>query len=372
MSDEEIEEMMKNLSSIAQNIGSDNTQDSDDALTGSPTANENADDNIEESSMKGNGYDTESLSSMLQNTAESVAEEKAMQQADEEAVRQLHILNSNLDTGNYHQNVSSNVHKEQKSRASSYDDDMYFIKPILRRLLGEFKKIIQDMQNGGRINGLYFGRKLTQPYRTDFKRFSKNVAPEKIPDLAVCLYIDLSGSMSGKKEAAARKLAMLLYLFCKELGVDIAIYGHHAHSRRVTIIQYCNYGSFSKYDLDRISNIQAYNSCNRDGYGLRLCAEELSKQQADKKLFFIVSDGAPNDDGYDIRNATKDIHEILLKYQRKGVRFVVAGLLQDAPVIKSIYSDGLSPQVAAKFLDISELENMPKLFTSIIKKEILR
>lgn len=371
LSDEEIEELINRLVKNNESVGSDNTQDNEDALAGNKVVNEESIEE-EDDSMKGNGFSPESLSNLLKNATEQVAEEEAMKEQEEQAMSKLRVLNSNLDTGNYHRGVDVKLTKEASKKACSYDADMDELKPILRKLLGEFKKVIQDVQNGGKMNGLYFGRKLTQPYRTDFKRFSKYVAPEKIPDLAVCLYVDLSGSMQGRKEVAARKLAMLLYMFCKELGVDIAIYGHHAYNRRVGIVQYCAFGSNSKHDLEHISNLHSYNACNRDGYGLRLCAEELAKQQADKKLLFVISDGTPNDDGYDIRNATLDIHETLKKYQRRGVRFITAGLLQDAPEIKKIYNEGLSPQIAAKFLDISDLAVMPKLFTSIIKKEIVR
>lgn len=371
LSEDEIEELMNQLSMESGDLGQDETQDNEEALSGSPCSDESK---VPEGdlSLKGEGFTPTSLEAMLKNITNQIAEDKAVEAVDNESISKMQILRNNLDFGDYHRNVTCTLSKETGEKSPTYNDDMLLIKPILRRLLGEFKKNVQEMQNGGRINGLYFGRKLTQPYRTDFKRFSKNIAPENRVNMSVLIYIDQSGSMEGEKENAARRLAILVYLFCKELGVDIAIYGHHAYNKKVSLIQYCDFGSFSKHDLAHISNVKAYDSCNRDGYGLRLCAEQLAKQSTDKKLLFVISDGIPNDDNYDIRNATEDIHEILKLYQRKGISFITAGLLDDAASIKSIYTDGLSIRVASRFLDISNLEDLPKRITNIIKKAILQ
>ena len=364
LSEEEIAEMLSSLASALGVLG-------EEPEDGNPKGYSPASEDTGEDEEQSGGFTPESLEGKLSEMLNEIAEDMAMEEQEKQSIHAMDCLKKSLDFGNYHRGVVAKFTKERGNAAPTFDADMAEITPILRRLLSEFKKQIIDLQNGGRLNGLYFGRRLSQPYRSDFRRWSKNIAPEKIPDMSVCLYIDHSGSMYGEKIVAARRLAMLIYQFCKELGVDIAIYGHHAYAKNVSIIQYCDYGSCSNRTLAHISNIHEYNSCNRDGYGLRFCSEQLAKQPSEKKLLFVLSDGAPNDDNYDIRNATEDIHETLMKYAKKGVSYVAAGLLGDAPDIKAIYTENLSPRVAAKFLDISDLSVMPKKVTEIIKKAIL-
>ena len=107
---------------------------------------------------------------------------------------------------------------------------------------------------------------------------------------------------------------------------------------------------------------------NRDGYALRYCAEMLSKRQEDIKLLFCVSDGVPEASGYGFANGKSDIQNVLREYAKKHILFITAGIGSDVGRIKNIYTDGLSEKNAAKFLNIEDLDTLPKSFIKIIKK----
>jgi hypothetical protein len=105
---------------------------------------------------------------------------------------------------------------------------------------------------------------------------------------------------------------------------------------------------------------------------------KLDNEVAMKKILFIISDGAPNGLGYGYRMgqtpeqsmAKADINDILTTYGRKGISFITAGLSENRKTIEALYTDGLSEKTAAKYLDISDLNRLPKTLVNILKKEI--
>ena len=69
---------------------------------------------------------------------------------------------------------------------------------ISRRLQKQVRQVLQDQRRGGRETGLLMGRRiLTRTlYHDDGRYFYKNRLPQELPELAVALLVDESGSMS--------------------------------------------------------------------------------------------------------------------------------------------------------------------------------
>ena len=59
------------------------------------------------------------------------------------------------------------------------------------------------------------------------------------------------------------------------------------------------------------------------------------------------------------------------KYKRKGISVITAGIDDCAEDIKGVYCDGVSSKDSAKFLDFTDMSQLPKAFAEIIRKELL-
>ena len=70
---------------------------------------------------------------------------------------------------------------------------------ISRQLQKSIIRQLKDSRRGGKQTGLMMGRRLDSHalHRNDGKVFYKNALPNEIPELAVALLLDESGSMSS-------------------------------------------------------------------------------------------------------------------------------------------------------------------------------
>lgn len=389
------------LESILSNISEDQEEENNSTPSTSPLVQEQGqvgDNNdqstsIANSNENGDGRDDSGEISSLE---ESVAEEKVIQEEEKQLTSLLNTLKNEMDFGEYHRyknkrgqwvDITCDISRVSPIPSDDYDSLKKETAATMRRMVKEFKKEILDMQLGDRLTGLYSGQRVYQPYRLDLRRFSKNRAPEDIPNMSLILLIDESGSMTGERIEASRKTALLIYEFCATLKIRVSIYGHGADKEGSTFLHcYAEFDSIDKKDAYRISNIKAANACNRDGYALRFCCEKLLKETSDQRILMVISDGAPNDINYGYHyipenlrtsffrpemqgNAKMDIADILKTYGKKGISFITAGLGDDIEPIKDIYCD-MDKKFAAKFLSITDLDAMPKKMASILKSLI--
>ena len=102
--------------------------------------------------------------------------------------------------------------------------------------------------------------------------------------------------------------------------------------------------------------------CNRDGAALRFVAERLVIRNEETKILILISDGQPNGDGYHGTAAAADLRAIKQEYRKKGVILFAAAIGDDKEKIKEIYQDG--------FLDITDLNKLPKLLPTLISRYI--
>jgi nitric oxide reductase activation protein len=376
------------------NISDDMFSGSDDNVDSNYSPLEDGDENDSSSmatkpnSTSDGVQDHGDCSNELSQVENNLAQQKVEKQQEKELQKQCNTLKDNMDFGQFHKNISSTVNRiENTTKPKNFEQLDKECDTVLKRLIKEWAKQIHDLQIGDNMNGLYSGRRLTQAYRTDLKRFSSKKAPSDIPNMSICLLMDISASMWGESASAAKKSAMLIYKFCQELNIRFCCYGHQTGSgSKVKLSSFAEFDSIDGKDLIRIANLEDYvDGCNRDGYALRYCAEKLSKEQAAQKLLIITSDGAPNDYGYgfyyqptkssqykleDSGNAKLDIMEIEKICAKSGISLVTAGIGEASETIKDLYEYGVSKKIAPQFLEITDLNKMPKRFIEILKKEI--
>lgn len=389
------------LESILSNVSEDQEEENGSTPSTSPLVQEhgqigNTNDQSASTANSNENEDTGDDSREISSLEESVAEEKVIQEEEKQLTKLLNTLKNEMDFGEYHRyknrrgqwvDITCDIKRVSPIPSEDYDSLKEQTATAMRRMVKEFQKEIRDMQLGDRLTGLYSGQRVYQPYRQDLRRFSKNRAPEDIPNMSLILLIDESGSMDGERIEAARKTALLIYEFCAALKIRVSIYGHGADMEGGTFLHcYAEFDSIDRKDAYRISNIKAENACNRDGYALRFCSEKLLKETSDQRILMIISDGAPNDINYGYHyipenrrtstfhpemqgNAKMDIADVLKTYGKKGISFITAGLGDDIEPIKDIYCD-MDKKFAAKFLSITDLDAMPKKMVSILKSLI--
>lgn len=305
--------------------------------------------------------------------AESIAEEEVKKDAEKDLAEQLKKEASDADYSAFNKGAKPNLTREAPSKNAykQFDEDYEAIKNDVKKLVNEIRNKIKDRQNGGKINALYQGRYLDNHslYRFDQRVLCKNDLPEDIPNMALSLVVDASGSMhKSSKMTYARRTALLLYLFGLELNIPVMVYSHNSNSNDCDIQALADFGSVDGKDKYRICDYNP-SGCNRDGMALRFCSKKLSERPEETKICFVISDGLPS--AYDSKEqAYGDIKDTLMEYSKKGVKYIACGLGDDAAKIKDIYQQGLSPKVKAEFLDCSDPSKLPIGVVRAIKELI--
>ena len=309
----------------------------------------------------GSGYVSQAAED-IQRMLTQLAEDSAYTRYEEELSEELQDEASRITYGNIHRGIHVHVNR------MSYVPDQFRVEyqkvfpalqPISKRLQKQVAQILKDAKEGGKLDGLPFGRRINarNVVRNDGKIFYKMKLPGDQGDIAVCLLIDESGSMScSDRITTARAAALIIHDFCKGLEIPIAIYGHTEHDD-VEVYSYAEYDSIDGKDAYRIMDMSS-RCCNRDGAALRFAAERLMERPEEIKLLILVSDGQPSGEGYYGTAAEADLRGIKQEYSRKGIRLFSAAIGEDKPNIKRIYGDG--------FLDISNINKLPMNLGNLI------
>lgn len=180
----------------------------------------------------------------------------------------------------------------------------------------------------------------------------------------ICVLIDESGSMGGKKEILARQAAILLNeTFGKSLGVDLYIYGHTADIGSVGYINLSVYREGNHYN-PKFSLSKSYaKSQNRDGDAILEVAKRVRKFTKEDCIMFVISDGSPGANGYGGISAIKDTAAKVKEAEKLGF-----GIIQIS--IDAVYG---VEDMFDTYIDIGyNLEEMPKLLNEIVKTKVIK
>ncbi len=147
-------------------------------------------------------------------------------------------------------------------------------------------------------------------------------------NIAVMLLLDLSESLNGKAAGCdqtilelSREAVSLLAWAIEKLGDPFAIAGFHSNTRHD--VRYLHIKGYSERWDDtvkaRLAAMQAGYS-TRMGAAMRHAAHYLEKQQADKKLMLVLTDGEPSDvDSKDGRMLIEDARQAVAELDRRGI-----------------------------------------------------
>lgn len=180
----------------------------------------------------------------------------------------------------------------------------------------------------------------------------------------ICVLIDESGSMGGKKEILARQAAILLNeTFGKSLGVNLYIYGHTADIGSIGYINLSVYREGSHYNPKFSLSKSCAKSQNRDGDAILEVAKRVRKFTKENCIMFVISDGSPCANGYEGFPAIKDTAAKVKEAEKLGF-----GIIQIS--IDAVYG---VEDMFDTYIDIGyNLEEMPKLLNEIVKTKVIK
>lgn len=141
----------------------------------------------------------------------------------------------------------------------------------------------------------------------------------KLPDVAVGILVDQSGSMGGGKIDQARELCITLAEAVRRItGVRLYVYGHTANAGGADLTIYEHYNPSMGADMTRLGGIRAH--CNNyDGYAIKDVAKRLAEDSAKRKYLFVIADGLPAGAGYGGETAAKHVTSVC-KFTRERLK----------------------------------------------------
>ena len=158
------------------------------------------------------------------------------------------------------------------------------------------------------------------------KRFwYRNVTGRDVPDLAVLLLVDGSGSMRGARRKAAMHSAVILHEVLKAQGIPHAVAEHRAQFEDPEIDVNILVG-FDGREEEKLNlmQIDAYGD-NRDGLALFWAERYMARNtRSDYRLILVLSDGLPahEADDYYPPVSTKDTANAVRKITKRGTDII--------------------------------------------------
>ena len=238
------------------------------------------------------------------------------------------------------------------------DDNRSLFKKIGREIENHLKSDMRTGSNKRKFSGKKF--RAEKLVNRDYRYFENTATKRDVPETAVGILIDQSGSMYGKQIECARYAAMGMYKTLAELEhFDVAVYGHTYGFEEVIINRYIDFGFKPKKPIEMLAGMYA-DGGNIDEIAVTALGERLKSQMVDKKIMIIISDGLPHSL---IGHAETRLRDLVKGYVKEGIHVFVAALGSDKANIDKIYED-------VSFIDITDPSELPTNMLRAIKRTI--
>ena len=306
----------------------------------------------------------------LNNLINSIAKAEAEKEAQRDITSDAKAIVLTVNQSSTHCGIP--IHFRSQNNVTDadkicYEDMMRDLTVFSRRLQKQMRDAFRDLQEGSTTRHRSYGNRFEarDAYRPDQRYFTQKRLPKEIPEMAISILVDHSGSMCGARLSSAMRASMLLYDFATKLDIPVEVAGHNTVSSGsgVNYFLYTDFRQVSPDEKYRLAKMASGN-CNRDGAAIEIAANRLARRPEAIRLMIVISDGQPNDTGYGGEEAAKDISGIVKRYKKQGVETIAAAIGDDKERIKSIYGDGA-------FLDIDDLSRFPKALVGLVRKRLL-
>ena len=231
-------------------------------------------------------------------------------------------------------------------------------KKVGREIENHLKSDMRTGSNKRKFSGKKF--RAEKLVNRDYRYFENTATKRDIPETAVGILIDQSGSMYGEQIRCATYAAMGMYKTLAELEhFDVAVYGHTSTYDEVIINRYIDFGFKPKDPIRVLAGIYS-DGGNIDEVAVTALGERLKSQMVDKKIMIIISDGLPHSM---IGHAETRLRDLVKEYVKGGFNVFVAALGSDKAKIDKIYED-------VSFIDITDPSELPTNMLRAIKRTI--
>lgn len=206
----------------------------------------------------------------------------------------------------------------------------------------------------------------------DPRVFSRRETPGDVPAVAIFLLVDCSSSMwwsvrSGggrvQKMELARAAACVLHEACGALGVPHTVAGFNSFYPETWFYRAVGWGD---RDGTKIPSLEP-GWANRDGYAVRVVAEELELRPEPRKVLVVLSDGLPNDDAddrYRVRSGgLPDTARAVRELERKGIG-VVGLFFGDEEHVS------WARQIYNRFIFVQDVGRLPVILGRVLKEAV--
>ena len=234
------------------------------------------------------------------------------------------------------------------------------ILPISRNMERLLKTIIRDQEADETISRLPLGSRVEARtlYHKDGKYFSQHNFPRDAPRLAVGFLCDQSGSMSRSALDASIKTGIILEDMCRRMELPLYVGGFTTSDscgRSCTYISYVEPQSVDKKDKYRLVGMDSGGG-TPTGEAMVYLADRLNKETSQNKLLLVSTDGQSH-------NGADTIRAVIKQCQRKGIIVIGAGI--------GACRESVRREFGENFLDISDLDTMPRTLARIVKRSLL-
>ena len=231
-------------------------------------------------------------------------------------------------------------------------------KKVGREIENHLKSDMRTGSNKRKFSGKKF--RAEKLVNRDYRYFENTATKRDIPETAVGILIDQSGSMYGEQIRCATYAAMGMYKTLAELEhFDVAVYGHTSTYDEVIINRYIDFGFKPKDPIKVLAGIYS-DGGNIDEVAVTALGERLKSQMVDKKIMIIISDGLPHSM---IGHAETRLRDLVKEYVKGGFNVFVAALGTDKAKIDKIYEN-------VSFIDITDPSELPTNMLRAIKRTI--
>ncbi len=249
------------------------------------------------------------------------------------------VMHKDIKINQIHPRVNMNLKKAYQNIKAHYQVN-------INSYNGRFAQLLKA-RVPGREDGYMFGSGIASKQFGDIKKryWYRNTLGVEIPELAIMLLIDGSGSMSGARRNAALQSSVILHEVLKKQGILHAIVEHRAHFEEpeidTNILIDFNARDEQKYNLMQITA----NGDNRDALAL-FWAERYMNQNVhcENKLIIVLSDGYPAHEyeEYYPPVSSQDTANAVTKIVNRGTNIIAVALNDDEAfdcydVLKNIY-----------------------------------
>lgn len=231
-------------------------------------------------------------------------------------------------------------------------------KKVGREIENHLKADMRTGSNKRKFSGKKF--RAEKLVNRDYRYFENTATKRDIPQTAVGILIDQSGSMYGKQIRCATYAAMGMYKTLAELEhFDVAVYGHTSTYDEVIINRYIDFGFKPKDPIKVLAGIYS-DGGNIDEVAVTALGERLKSQMVNKKIMIIISDGLPHSM---IGHAETRLRDLVKEYIKDGIHVFVAALGSDKANIDKVYEN-------VSFIDITDPSELPTNMLKAIRRTI--